>query len=203
MLPLIESVKIEAGEIQNLSRHQARVNRAFAELAPTYPPINLGEILLSSPHFPQRGLYKARVVYDLVPRLVEFHPYTPPKMERVGVVEISSSSYYRHKLLDRTLFTELRALYPHFDELLLVRDGLLTDSTFCNVALYDGERWITPSTPLLCGTKRSELLEKGELFEGEISLEQLPNYQTIRLFNALNEWGSLSIEVSEILYLIT
>ena len=54
------------------------------------------------------------------------------------------------------------------DDILIVKNGLLTDTSIANIALYDGNDWYTPLHPLLKGTKRAELLDKGVLKEKEI-----------------------------------
>ncbi len=59
----------------------------------------------------------------------------------------------------------------------------LTDTSYTNIALYDGEQWFTPSTPLLRGTMRQRLLDCGLLQEREIMVSDIPNYQYISLFN--------------------
>ena len=78
--------------------------------------------------------------------------------------------------------------------MLIVRRGLLTDSSFCNIALLreDG-RWITPERPLLAGTMRDRLLESGVLRPGTIPADELHAYRRIALFNAMNGWGTLSL----------
>ncbi len=54
------------------------------------------------------------------------------------------------------------------DDILIIRDGLLTDTSICNVALWNGTSWITPARPLFSGTMRAYLLDKG-LVQAEIS----------------------------------
>ena len=58
-----------------------------------------------------------------------------------------------------------------------------------NIALFDSSHWHTPQHPLLKGTKRAELLDKGILTEKDIRMEELPAYSTVRLFNAMIDWG--------------
>ena len=57
------------------------------------------------------------------------------------------------------------------DDILIVKNGLLTDTSIANIALYDGNDWYTPLHPLLKGTKRAELLDKGVLKEKEIKIK--------------------------------
>ena len=56
-----------------------------------------------------------------------------------------------------------------------------------NVAFWNGTGWITPDTPLLPGTMRAYLIEKGVLAEDRIILEDLSRYQCVRLINAMRD----------------
>ena len=79
------------------------------------------------------------------------------------------------------------------DDILIVRRHLLTDTSIANIALFDGKHWHTPQSPLLKGTKRAELLDKGILSERKIHVEDIPSYSTVRLFNAMIDWGELEL----------
>lgn len=80
-----------------------------------------------------------------------------------------------------------------YDDILIVRRHLLTDTSIANIALFDGSHWHTPQHPLLKGTKRAELLDKGILTEKDIRMEELPAYSTVRLFNAMIDWGEVEL----------
>ena len=82
--------------------------------------------------------------------------------------------------------------------MLLVRDGLLTDTSIANIALYDGRQWCTPAHPLLCGVKRRSLLESRIITERDIRAEELGKYSLVRVFNALIDWGEVELPVSAI-----
>ena len=60
-----------------------------------------------------------------------------------------------------------------FDEVVIVKNGFISDTTISNLAFFDGSEWHTPNTPLLKGTKRAELLDSGFLKEKTIKLFQL------------------------------
>ena len=86
------------------------------------------------------------------------------------------------------------------DDVLVVRKGWLTDTSICNIALWNGKQWITPSKPLLAGTKRASLLEQGEIATGDIRPDDLPAYSRIRLFNAMIEFGEIELPVDKIMF---
>ena len=100
---------------------------------------------------------------------------------------------YACKSTDRSALNRLFARRGAYDDILIVRRHLLTDTSIANIALFDGSHWHTPQHPLLKGTKRAELLDKGILTEKDIRMEELPAYSTVRLFNAMIDWGEVEL----------
>ena len=102
-------------------------------------------------------------------------------------------------------FISLYSLYAQretADDILVVRNGYLTDTSISNIALYDGNTWFTPSCPLLKGTKRAELLDKHLIQEKEILHTQLGSYFRIMLFNAMIDWGQIVIPIRTFISII-
>ncbi|HEY6915657.1 MAG TPA: aminotransferase class IV, partial [Paludibacter sp.] len=79
-----------------------------------------------------------------------------------------------------------------------VKNGLLTDTSYCNIALYDGQNWFTPRVPLLYGVNRAELLLEEKLIEKDIAVEELKSYEKIALFNAMIEFGEVVLDIDKI-----
>lgn len=79
----------------------------------------------------------------------------------VAPVGRSDTIDYRYKSTDRKELEALYALRGNQDDVLIVRNNLLTDTSIANVALEKEGVWYTPRTPLLKGTKRALLLEQG------------------------------------------
>ncbi|MEO0570500.1 MAG: aminotransferase class IV, partial [Bacteroidota bacterium] len=71
------------------------------------------------------------------------------------------------------------------DDILIVRKGWLTDSYYANIIFWDGTGWYTPSTYLLNGTKRSQLLQGGIIQEAPIQLKDLKSFKGFQLINAM------------------
>lgn len=59
------------------------------------------------------------------------------------------------------------------DEIIIIKNGLVTGTSFTNIAIYKDGKWITPKHPLLLGTKRAALLEKGIIQEADITVDDL------------------------------
>jgi len=90
----------------------------------------------------------------------------------------------------------LQALRGNQDDVLIVRNNLLTDTSIANVALEKEGVWYTPRTPLLKGTKRALLLEQGVLTECDIPSDEISSYSHIALFNAMIDFQSLVLEIN-------
>ena len=103
---------------------------------------------------------------------------------------------YSHKFEDRTKF-EKHLRESKADEILIIKNGLVTDTSFTNIIFSDGTKYFTPSTPLLKGTKRARLIEEGIIQVEEIGLNDIQKFQHFYLINALldlSEENKISIE---------
>ena len=153
----VETIKIKDGKAQSVAYHQARMERTirhfFPQLSHTSMP-SLKELLNSKDGM---ELYKARVVYgEHGVETVEYAPYTMRQIRTLQVVE-DETIEYSFKSTDRSHLNALSAMKGNCDEIIIVKHGFVTDTSFTNLAIYDGTRWITPKHPLLLGTKRAFL----------------------------------------------
>ena len=63
-----------------------------------------------------------------------------------------------------------------------------------------GKRWFTPWSALLKGTIRTKLIERNLLYEEEIRVEDISSFESFKLINAMIEFDSPEIEVSNIVF---
>jgi 4-amino-4-deoxychorismate lyase len=193
MSRFIEAIKLMDGEFYRLKYHQQRMGMAFKLFYPEIPVIDL-EAYLQNITIPEKGIYKCRIVYDFEIRQVEFIPYQFRTIQTLKPIEIDIESTV-YKSGDRTAMNQAFAQRGEYDDVLLVRNGLLTDTSYSNIALFNGQEWMTPRVPLIYGTQRAYLIENKMIIEEDIPVETLRNYQKIRLFNAMIEFGELEIEI--------
>ncbi len=103
--------------------------------------------------------------------------------------------------MNREVFDELlnkHANEPE-EEILIIKKGLVTDTSYTNVALLKDEKWYTPAEPLLRGTQRAKLISEGKIIEQTIHLKDLHLYSKIKLFNAMMEFDSApELEISSV-----
>ena len=177
---LLETIRIENGEVFNLPYHQKRFDKSRKRLFGTEKNLELSNLITTAP---SRGLYRCRIVYDREIQSVEYLPYTPKEIRQLRVV--SAKIEYPCKYLNRDNFNTLLRENSDVDEILIEKDGLLTDTTISNIAFYDGNTWFTPQKPLLEGTMRAKLIDEGFLKRKEITKEELPRYTQVALINAM------------------
>lgn len=67
---------------------------------------------------------------------------------------------YSLKFSDRTLLNNLLKQKEECDEIMIIRQGKVTDCSIGNLIFRQNNQWITPDKPLLEGTQRAKLLEQ-------------------------------------------
>ncbi len=198
MYRLIESIRLENGTFCRLSYHQQRMDNSVLMLTGKQNTIQLTAELHEQP-YPITGLYKCRIVYTasgIVHK--EFIPYTPLPPAALYVVQDNTINY-NHKFEDRRAL-EKYALPNNGTDVLIVNNGLVTDTAYCNVVFFDGSRWLTPARPLLKGTMRQALLEAGQIHEEEIRGRHIRHFKAVKRINALLQFDEKPFSTSQIIW---
>lgn len=198
MSRLIESIKLLDGKFCNLFHHEQRMRHSLEEVYGSDEEINL-ERFLGSVVFPKTGLHKCRIVYDDTKRDVEFVPYAPKKITTLKIVHHNSISY-DFKFENRKSIDRLFGKREECDDILIIKKGKVTDSSFSNIVFKNGKDWVTPWWPLLKGTMRQKLIETGKIQPEKILEEDIKSFQTFKLINAMLEFDGPEIEVSNIVF---
>jgi len=198
MYPLVESIKLKDGVIANLEYHQQRMDRSRSELLPGAGRIVLAE-LISIPVNCQTGTFKVRVVYGETLCRVDFEPYTMRRVESLKVVSHSGIDYHL-KYTDREILQQLFAQRENCDDIIIVKNGLVTDSFAANLLFFDGRKWVTPANPLLKGTKRQLLLDQDIITEKSIRAEDLSGFKCAGLINAMIDFNEMPVIAAEKIY---
>lgn len=191
MCLLLESIKLKNGKLLNLNYHQKRVNYSFEELFPGLVKLDLSTII-NIPENCLSGIYKVRVLYDENNHNIEFIPYTFRKIESLKIV-FDDSVRYNLKFYDRSILKDLFAKRGTCDDILIVKNGLITDSFAANPVFFDGENWLTPAEPLLKGTKRQKLIDSNIIAEQKIKPDDLKLFSRVGLINAMIDFDEMPI----------
>jgi len=185
---LLETIKVVNKNLVNVSLHNERMNRSRYELLGCKNELNLGE-LIEIPSDITKDIYKCKVIYSDTIKDVEFRMYAPRNIEQLRLAYCDEIDY-SHKYLERTVFKKLliKNNCKEEEDILIIKNGRVTDTSYSNIALFDGKEWYTPKFPLLKGIKRARLILDKRIIEKDILAEDLKNYEKIILINAMLEF---------------
>ncbi len=198
MFRLIESIKVNQGQLQLLEYHEKRMNSSSLALwKKSTHSVDFKVINQKVSELKQPEVYKLRISYSALDFTYEIIPYKLKNIQNLFVVEAPELEY-EFKFENRKELDSLYDMKDSYDDILITRNGAVCDSLYCNVAFLKASKWYTPDMPLLNGTKREFLLETGQLMAAEIFIEDIPDFENIRLFNALIEFGEIEFPVYNI-----
>jgi len=186
MYPLFESVCIENSQIKNADYHEARFRRSYMQLYKTHPTYSLFDGIHLTNLDPTLK-YKLRIGYKQHGTRFSFSEYDnsiPSSLKPVSDDAIS----YNVKRNNRKKLNNLYKQKGDFDDVLIIKNGLVTDTSYANILLKDSKQIVTPSTPLLEGTCRARLLDENKITEKRILEADIQNFKSFQLINALNDF---------------
>lgn len=176
---LLETIRCEQGIPAHLEYHQRRLERSLTRLG-----VNAEYSLKSLIVPPDNSLYRCRFLYDENGCRVEYHPYIHRKIRSLTLIH-DDKLEYSLKSADRSALDRLYLQRGNADDVLIVKNDLLSDTTIANIALQIGGRWFTPKTPLLEGTTRARLIDEQKLFCEDLEVSALRTASKIALMNAM------------------
>jgi 4-amino-4-deoxychorismate lyase len=134
---------------------------------------------------------KCRVTYSVEIENIEYERYADKKIKLLKMV-FDDAIDYRYKFRNRESLENLRALRGTADEILIIKNGKITDTSFTNIVFLKEGEWFTPEFPLLKGTRREDYLRTNRIREKIIRPGELYQYEEARLINSMR-----SLEESE------
>ena len=170
-----ETIKCDDMEVYNLEYHQKRIAKTIGKnvhlLDYIYPPTN--------------KLLKCKVIYDQDNILdVQFDEYNKRDIKKLKIVYDDYISY-EYKYTNREQLNYLFSQKENADDVIIVKNGFITDTTIANIAIKIDMQWYTPKKPLLKGTSRQKYIDNGTLKEKEITIDMLKKAQEVALLNAM------------------
>ncbi len=181
-----ETIRIERGEIHNTKYHNLRLNGTICANFDIKTSYDIRDYI-TLPE--EEGIYRCRLTYDREIRDVSMSPYRKRAYHAIRAVDADIA--YPFKSTDRSAIERLCETRGESDDILIVREGLLTDTSIANIALFDGLHWLTPATPLLPGTMRASLLEAGMLKTADLTRKSLQKATKFALMNAMTGFYQL------------
>ncbi|MCE5177659.1 MAG: aminotransferase class IV [Porphyromonadaceae bacterium] len=177
----LETICINQGKVLNAAAHIDRMQHTaihFGFLSPSLP-----DLFSMLPAALRNTKVKCRILYRETLLDISFEKYQPKRVQSLQLVEASPD--YLFKYADRKELSRLLEQKGDADEILITRNGLITDTTFSNVVFRQGNHLFTPDSWLLNGTKRQQLLREGSITEKRITREKLHEYESVYLINAM------------------
>ncbi len=198
MCRLLETIKIKDGAAYDLELHNRRANAARRILFGAEREIDLGDFISPARRADAGSPVRCRVIYAETVERVEYLPYRTPVIRTLKLVRADHLDY-RYKYEDRSALTALLGRKGDSDEILIVRRGLVTDTSISNVVFFDGMHYVTPDEPLLAGVKREALLRDGRITVARITEDDIGKFCKVFLINSLIDMeDDVSISVKEI-----
>ena len=152
-----------------------------------------------------RGPAKLRLLVEangsLLCEAVDLKPLNDPLRVALAAAPVDPADVFLyHKTTRRDVYERARASRPEADTAILWNArGEVTEAAESNLVVARGARRITPPVAcgLLPGTMRAELLERGEITEGIVSIDDLRAADSIWLINSVRGWMRAELLVSE------
>ncbi len=199
MCQFIETIKIQEGKLCNIHFHNHRFNRTQQLFFHKTKAIDLSQFI-SIPDDFKNGVFKCRIEYDDCIQSVSFTPYQIKSINRLKIV-INNEIEYTFKYKNRKVLETLFEQRGDCDEILIVKDNRVTDTSYSNIVFYDEQNhWITPKFPLLKGTKRACLIAQGLVKEEDILLLDIKNFKKAALVNAMLDISDSQIDIEHIIF---
>lgn len=170
-----ETIKCEDFEVFNLDYHQKRVANTIGL------NINLQEYInpISEELLRCKLIYDENGVVDVL-----YFPYKKREIKSFKII-FDNEIEYSKKYLNRAKLDELYEKKDDCDEVIIIKNEIVTDTTIANIAIFYENSWITSKNCLLGGTTRARLLEEKKLLEKDITLDMLKNASKVALMNAM------------------
>lgn len=170
---LFETICMQDGVIKNEKWHLERMIRAIKK-----------PLKFSLSDFNQKllGVFRLKVVYDEVGNLI-YHELTPYKIRSFCEFNLKNINFsYEKKFLDRGRIDKIKG---ENNEIIMIKNGLITDTSIANIAILRDNIWLTPKTPLLAGTTRARLLKQNFLKPADITPDMLKAATKFAIMNAM------------------
>jgi 4-amino-4-deoxychorismate lyase len=192
MCLLLETIQIREGEIMNPVYHNRRFNESRRHQFGSVPYLDLVD-LIRVPAEMKEGVCRCRVLYREEIAEIQFSEHKEIPVHSLKLIRCDDIDYSL-KYADRDRLTELYEQKGDCDDILIIKNGLVTDTYISNIILRRNDgRWITPDSCLLKGTMRTFLLETGKITEERVRPEDLSRYTGARMINCMRGFDSTPV----------
>ncbi len=198
MYLFFETIRYVNGILENLSYHQARINRTLRALGGN-TTIQFDKIHIEG-NVEKDIVYKIKCLYNLEGAYhIEKEIYNKKTIQTVSIHQAAQEEY-QFKYTNRSWLNEALK-NAGTDEMIIVQNNMIKDGNYANLVFFNGSEWHTPLHPLLLGTHRARLIDENKITEKVITLSDLANYTTLKYINAMMLWEeSPEIEIGQLVH---
>lgn len=177
-----ETIKCDDFEIYHLEYHKKRISKTIGL------NINLEEYIYP----PTNELLKCKITYDKDGILdINYLPYIKKNIHSFQLV-FDNTIIYDKKKVERQNIEQLYLQKKLNDEIIIVKNNLITDTSIANIVIFYENKWLTPKKPLLCGVTRERYLTNGIITEEAITTKMLQAATKLGLLNAMIDFDTIS-----------
>lgn len=194
MMRFIETIKIENGIAQNLDLHLERASKTCFHHFGIRTVLPFDTIINEIKSSHNDGIYKLRIIYTGKIEHYTIEKYEPKIIKTLKIVD-GGNIDYSFKYEDRLALNKLLDVRGGCDDIIIIKDGFVTDTSFSNLVFSDGESFFTPASFLLNGIKRQQLLRDGKIKEKNIKLEDINKYSNVFMINSMLDFSQIKIIV--------
>lgn len=194
---LLETMRLEAGEVKRLDRHLSRMAAAAGRFGYPWREAEVRAVVAATAAAHAAGHWRLRLLLaGDGTATIERTPLTreaaaPWKLAFAREPVDAADPFILHKTTRRIVHEAARRSRPEADEVLLWNArGEVTEGTIGNlVAEIGGVRCTPPlSSGLLAGTFRAEQLEAGRIRERVLTKADVSAARRLWLINSVREW---------------
>ena len=192
MCLFIETICYEHGRFQRIDLHNERFNRTRQQFFGLQTPLQL-ELFLSVPADLMDKTVKCTITYGTDIISIDYTLYQIRPINSLQMV-VDDTIDYAYKFADRSKLNSLFNLRNQSDDIMIIKNGFITDTSYANIVLKKEGKWYSPSNSLLKGTRIDRYIREGIVTPALLRSSDLPLYSEARIVNAM-----ISIENSPII----
>lgn len=181
MFRFFESICIVNSIPQRLELHQQRMHETMKKFYKNYESIDLNSIIATL-NFDSSKIYKLRIDYSNTIEKINLENYIEKTHQTFRLVEIHQN-IFEYKFQDRTKLTQY--LENPKEEILFVLNNYITDTTYSNLVFKKNMQWFISKSYLLNGTQRKYLIQKNQVKQKDITVNNLKEFESFKLINSM------------------
>ena len=193
MCLFIETICYKQGQFQRIELHNERFNRTRQQFFGLQIPLLHLELLLSVPLDLKDKTVKCTVTYGTDIVRIDYSLYQIRPVNSLQMV-VDDTIDYAFKYADRTKLNSLFNLKHQSDDILIIKNGFITDTSYANIVFKKEDKWYSPSNSLLKGTRIDSYISDGIVAPALFHPSDLPFYSEARIVNSM-----ISIENSPVI----